>query len=94
VLLRFGSGNRDATRFADPDRFDVERKNLHLHLAFGRGIHSCVGAMLSRKEMTVAFRRLIARLKNLRLGADNDFRHHPNLLLRGLRRLNVEFDRD
>ena len=93
VLLRFGSGNRDATRFADPDRFDVERNNLHLHLAFGRGIHSCVGAMLSRKEMTVAFRRLIARLKNLRLGADNDFKHHPNLLLRGLRRLNVEFDR-
>jgi cytochrome P450 len=93
VLLRFGSGNRDAARFEDPDRFDVARKNAHMHLAFGRGIHSCVGAMLSRKEMTVAFRRLTARLQHLRLAADNDFKHYNNLLLRGLRRLNVEFDR-
>jgi cytochrome P450 len=64
-----------------------------MHLAFGRGIHSCVGAMLSRKEMTVAFRRLTARLQHLRLAADNDLKHYNNLLLRGLRRLNVEFDR-
>ena len=93
ALLRFGSGNRDETRFPEPDKFDVERKNLHMHLAFGRGIHSCVGAMLSRKEMQVAFRRILARLKNFRLGPDNDLAHHHNLLLRGLKKLNIEFDR-
>jgi cytochrome P450 len=93
ALLRFGSGNRDETRFAQPDKFDIERKNLHMHLAFGRGIHSCVGAMLSRKEMQVAFRRILARMTHLRLGPDNDLAHHHNLLLRGLKKLNIEFDR-
>jgi cytochrome P450 len=92
VLLRFGSGNRDAAKFADPDRFDVTRSNAHLHLAFGRGIHSCVGAMLSRKEMQVAFRRLLQRLGNPRLARGNDLKHHNNLLLRGLKRLEIEFD--
>ncbi len=93
VLLRFGSGNRDAARFADPDRFDVTRVNAHMHLAFGRGIHACVGAMLSRKEMEVAFRRLLQRLKNVRLAPGNDLKHHTNLLLRGLKRLEINFDR-
>jgi len=93
LLLRFGSGNRDAAKFADPDRFDVTRVNAHMHLAFGRGIHSCVGAMLSRKEMDVAFRRLLRRLKNLRLAPGNDLKHHNNLLLRGLKRLDIVFDK-
>jgi cytochrome P450 len=93
LLLRFGSGNRDAAKFADPDRFDVMRTNAHMHLAFGRGIHSCVGAMLSRKEMQVAFRRLVLRLENPRLAPGNDLKHHSNLLLRGLKRLEIVFDR-
>jgi len=93
LLLRYGSGNRDAAKFPDPDRFDVERKNAQMHLAFGRGTHSCIGAMLSRKEMNVAFRRLTTRLKNPRLAPDNDLSHHINLLLRGLKSLHIEFDR-
>ena len=92
LLLRFGSGNRDSARFTDPDRFDVTRVNAHMHLAFGRGVHSCVGAMLSRKEMQVAFRRLVLRLDNLRLAPGNNLKHHNNLLLRGLQRLDIEFD--
>ncbi len=93
VLLRFGSGNRDAAKFADPDRFDVTRVNAHMHLAFGRGVHSCVGAMLSRKEMEVAFRRLFRRINNVRLAPGNDLMHHTNLLLRGLKRLEIVFDK-
>ena len=92
LLLRFGSANRDESKFQDPDRFDVERKNANQHLAFGRGVHSCVGNLLSRKELQVAFRRILARLKNFRLGSDNDLRHHPNVLLRGLKKLNIEFE--
>jgi cytochrome P450 len=49
--------------------------------------------MLSRKEMEVAFRRLFARIKNLRLGKGNDLTHHNNLLLRGLKRLEIVFDK-
>ena len=54
--------------------------------------NSCVGNLLSRKELQVAFRRILARLTNFRLGSDNDLRHHPNVLLRGLKKLNIEFE--
>jgi cytochrome P450 len=92
VMLRFGSGNRDEAKFPDPDRFDVERKNANLHLSFGRGIHTCIGAMLSRKETNVAFRRLLARMQSFRLAPGNDLKHHSNVLLRGLRRLEIEYE--
>ena len=77
----------------DPDRFDVTRKNARSHLAFGRGIHMCVGNMLSRKELAVAFDVLLARLKHVDLALDADLRHIPNLLLRGLKRLDIIVER-
>lgn len=90
LMLRFAAANRDPATFPDPDRFDVARKNARSHLAFGRGIHMCVGNMLSRKELAVAFERLLARYDTFELpeGA-NDFRHAPNRLLRGLTALHV-----
>jgi cytochrome P450 len=90
LMLRFAAANRDPAYFPDPDRFDVERKNARSHLAFGRGIHMCVGNMLSRKELAVAFERLIARFDHFEAPEDlNDFRHVPNRLLRGLIKLNI-----
>jgi cytochrome P450 len=93
ILLRYGSGNRDAAHFEDPDRFDVERENARTHLAFGAGIHTCIGASLARKEMQIAFPILLQRLKNLRFqeGA-NAFRYSPNILLRGVLELHIAFD--
>ena len=92
-MVRFGSGNRDASHFADADRFDVRRENARTHLAFGAGIHTCIGALLARKEMTVAFPILLQRLKNVRLREDHgEFRYSPNVILRGVLELNVAFD--
>ncbi|WP_298675400.1 cytochrome P450 [uncultured Sphingomonas sp.] len=90
VMLRFAAANRDPAVFPEPDRFDVERKNARSHLAFGRGIHMCVGNMLARKELAVTFEELFARYARFELteGA-NDFRHVPNRLLRGLAALHV-----
>jgi len=94
LMLRFAAANRDPAVFADPDTFDVERKNARSHLAFGRGIHMCVGNMLSRKELAVAFEQLIARFDGFELPEGmNDFRHAPNRLLRGLIALNVRLRR-
>jgi cytochrome P450 len=94
LLLRYASANRDETRFEDPDRFDVRRPNAGEHLAFGHGIHFCLGAMLARKEMNVAFRRLLARLDGLRLAPGHGPpRHKPSVLLRGLAELHIAFDR-
>jgi cytochrome P450 len=93
VLVRFGSANRDENAFENPDKFDVTRKFEHKHLAFGHGVHTCIGAMLARKESAIAFKALIERLKNPRLATGkNDFARFPNILLRGLEKLHIEFD--
>jgi len=93
LLLRFASANRDESRFPDADRFDVRRANAAEHLAFGHGIHFCIGAMLARKEMTLAFRALLARLPGLSLAPGRpEPRHKPSILLRGLAELHLEFE--
>jgi cytochrome P450 len=94
LLLRFASANRDEARFPDPDRFDVRRANAAEHLAFGHGIHFCIGANLARKEMLLAFRALLARLERFRLAPGRpEPRHKPSVLLRGLAELHLEFAR-
>ncbi|MGH0029020.1 MAG: cytochrome P450 [Myxococcota bacterium] len=93
VLVRYASANRDESVFPDADRFDVERANASEHLAFGHGIHFCIGAMLARKEMNVAFRVLLERLSGLRLAPGHEPpRHKPSVLLRGLDALHVAFE--
>ena len=93
LLLRYGSGNRDEDLFENPDKFDVTRKNARRHVAFGQGIHVCLGMNLSRKEMYTAFPIILDRLKNMRFTEKNDFNYSPNVLLRGLDSLNIEFDK-
>ncbi len=93
LLLRYGSANRDARHFGDPDRFDIGRDNAKSHLAFGAGIHTCIGAQLARKEMNTAFPIVLERLKNIRLApGKNSFRYNPNILLRGVLELHILFD--
>ena len=91
VLLRYAAANRDPAQYPDPDRFDVERKNARTHLAFGKGIHMCVGNMLSRKEMTVSFEILLDRLDDIRLAEGAKLEVHPNLLLRGYKAVPITF---
>lgn len=92
LFLRFGCANRDPDKFEDPERFDIHRENADEHLAFGHGIHFCIGAILARKEMLVAFRTLLPQLRGLRLAPGAELVHKPNVLLRGLRELPLEFE--
>jgi cytochrome P450 len=89
LMLRYAAANRDPTKFDDPDRFMPDRKNARTHLAFGRGIHMCVGNMLSRKELAVAFQELLSRLDGLELVPGAELVWRPNMLLRGLSSLPV-----
>ena len=69
VLCVTSSANRDPDRFADPDRLDVGR-DAGGHVAFGHGIHYCLGAPLARLEGEIAFGALLARFPGLSLAVD------------------------
>jgi cytochrome P450 len=91
VLFVFAGGNRDLTQFRDPDRLDLSRSE-RAHLAFGHGIHYCLGAPLARLEAEVAFTALLAECRNLTLAVDPgaiEWRH--SRAIRGLKRLPVTF---
>ena len=94
LVIRFGSGNRDECKFSNPDQFDIHRANAKEHLAFGAGIHTCLGAQLARKEMQTAFAILLRRLKNIRLDpAQGELQYLPSILLRGVLGLQIEYEK-
>jgi cytochrome P450 len=93
LQLRYSAANRDPAKFPDPDKFDIERANARTHLAFGKGPHMCVGNMLSRKEMLVAFDELLERLDDFAIADEDAITILPNILLRGVTKLPVTFRR-
>ena len=70
VLLLFGSANRDERVFPDPDVFDIDRKPEHL-VAFGKGVHFCLGASLARMEARIALTALLQRVPNWDVDLDS-----------------------
>jgi cytochrome P450 len=66
ALMIVAAANRDPAQFKDPEKFDITR-SPNDHVAFGEGIHFCIGAALARMEATVAFEAMLARFPRLRL---------------------------
>jgi cytochrome P450 len=95
VLVLLGSANNDSTHFADPDRFDVTRVEAREHLAFSRGVHYCLGAALSRLEMTTVLRRLVARFPDAELAVPaEEIAWMPNTFLLGVESLPVRLGKE
>lgn len=91
VLVSLAAANHDADEFAHPDSLDITRKE-NRHLAFGMGIHYCLGAPLARLEGQIAIQTLLRRLPNLRLAvAPEELTWRPSLLLFGVSKLPVTF---
>jgi cytochrome P450 len=97
VVIRKGDGvfalnpaaNRDPAAFADPDRFDVHRDASH-HVAFGFGIHQCLGQILARIELQVVFPLLLRRLPRLRVAArEGEIRFKDDMQIYGVHNLPV-----
>jgi cytochrome P450 len=92
LFLLYGSGNTDERAFPDAGQFRLDRSGQPAHLAFGRGIHYCVGAPLARLEARVALGELTRRLPTLRLDPDAPLRHVPTPLFRGFASLPVHWE--
>jgi cytochrome P450 PksS len=91
VLAVIGSANRDPNYFENPDTIDITRTN-NRHLAFGQGIHYCLGAPLARLEAQVAIPILLQRLPRIHLTTQpEELRWRGGLILRGLEALPIAF---
>ena len=90
VLAMVGSANRDAAAFADPDRFDVSREP-NPHIAFGHGIHYCIGSGLARLEARVALDDVLARMRNVSLAGTGPWEPRDALHVHGPKRLPIRF---
>ncbi len=86
IAMLFGAANRDPDRFACPAAFDAGRGDAG-HIAFGGGIHFCIGAPLARLELEIALAELVRAAPRLELAAPP--RYHPAFVIRGLTRLDL-----
>ena len=94
INTRYAAANRDDRHFPEPEKLDLTRRNAASHLAFGSGIHHCLGAPLARRELYWGFRAFIDRVEDFELTpGKNQLRHAPNFALRALKELHITFKR-
>ncbi|WPB75157.1 cytochrome P450 [Archangium violaceum] len=90
VLAMIGSANRDPRKFQEPDRFDISREP-NPHIAFGHGIHFCIGAPLSRLEARVGLSVLLERMRDFALASDAPWEPRRAIHVHGPTRLPIRF---
>lgn len=89
VVVALDSANRDGEHFADPDLFDISRERSR-HLAFGHGIHMCLGAPLARLEGEIAINTLLRRFPHIELlGSADELEWRPGMIVRGVREIPI-----
>ena len=93
VMLRYGAANMDEKQFENPGKVDIERKKAGMQMAFGSGVHHCIGAPLARQELNLGFPALLDRMENIRLAEGHgEPRAEPSMILHNLPELYINFD--
>lgn len=93
VLVLLASAGRDPEKFPDPNTFDLHRRGNKQHMAFGHGIHTCVGAPLARLELKIAFEILLNHFSSFDCPGDKDLRWIDSVFVRGVKELPVYFSK-
>jgi cytochrome P450 len=91
LAVHWRSGNRDETKFANPDRLDFERER-NPHAAFGIGIHRCVGQHFARLQLEIAVNRLLRRLTGFRVAPGTSVREAIGISIKAPEELHLDFD--
>ena len=99
LYIANSAANRDSRRFSNPGEFQIEREDARLHVAFGRGRHTCPGAPLARAEAVVAINRMFDHTRDIRIdekvhgpAGARKYGYLPTFILRGLTHINLQFD--
>lgn len=90
LMLRYGAANRDERQFDAPDEINVEREKAGMQMAFGSGVHHCIGAPLARQELNIGFYELLDKFKDFQLdGSKGRPVADPSFILRGVSALHA-----
>jgi len=92
VFISLAAANHDPRVFENPGRFDMDRANAAQHIAFGRGIHICLGRLLAKLEIRLVLETLLEKVPSLRLEAGQNFSYYPNFSFRGPKTLYLSWD--
>jgi cytochrome P450 len=90
LVAWIGSANRDERQFQRPEQFDIDRGPVR-HLAFGHGMHFCLGAPLARLEARIALEAILSRLPGLALAAGSRLERMESTIIYGLKELPVSW---
>ncbi|MFT7221238.1 MAG: cytochrome P450 [Candidatus Azotimanducaceae bacterium] len=92
MMLRYGAANRDERQFPNPNQVNLDREKAGMQMAFGSGVHHCIGAPLARQELNIGFYELLEHFQDFRLDESKGRPvADPSFILRGLPELHVTY---